>query len=136
MASGVSGMQPQAAEENSAEDARRSANHTLLQYHDPDVRLRGCTGKPGWRSSASPNLHPAGTLIFSGYEQIIPPRSPATRRARAQPARQDLVRLGRAGQCPSSRAPTRRAPNFAIVAKSAEAPEVADFVPWLKSEAS
>src|SRR5262249_51271731 len=79
---------------------------------------------------------PAGTLSFSGYEQIIPAavaghgvglgRSPLVK---------DLLASGELVAPFKSSADPARA-YYAVVSKSAEGrPEVAEFVAWLKQEA-
>src|SRR5919108_4129702 len=47
-------------------------NHTLLQYDDPDARHPWLHWKTWLEVARIPDLRPAGTLTFSGYEQIIP----------------------------------------------------------------
>jgi DNA-binding transcriptional LysR family regulator len=111
------------------------ARHVLLQYDDPDMRHPWLHWKTWLEVERLSDLRPAGTLVFSGYEQIIPAaleghgvalgRSPLVR---------DLIESGRLVAPFSSTADPARA-YFAIVSQSAAArPEVADFVAWLKSE--
>jgi LysR family transcriptional regulator, glycine cleavage system transcriptional activator len=110
--------------------------HTLLQYDDPDGRHPWLHWKTWLEVERIADLRPAGTLTFSGYEQIIPAaiaghgvalgRSPLTK---------DLIAAGDLVAPFKSSADPARA-YFAIVSKSAEGrPEVADFVSWLKAEA-
>ena len=47
-------------------------NHVLLQYDDPDVRHPWLHWKTWLEVERIADLRPAGTLTFSGYEQIIP----------------------------------------------------------------
>ncbi len=47
-------------------------NHSLLQYDDPDVRHPWLHWKTWLEVERIADLKPAGTLSFSGYEQIIP----------------------------------------------------------------
>src|ERR1700704_660841 len=47
-------------------------NHVLLQYHDPDVRHPWLHWNTWLEVASVSGLRPAGTLSFSGYEQIIP----------------------------------------------------------------
>src|SRR5688500_10913050 len=47
-------------------------NHVLLQYDDPDVRHPWLHWKTWLEVERIADLKPAGTLSFSGYEQIIP----------------------------------------------------------------
>ena len=47
-------------------------NHVLLQYDDPEVRHPWLHWKTWLEVERIADLRPAGTLSFSGYEQIIP----------------------------------------------------------------
>src|SRR3954468_4544709 len=47
-------------------------NHILLQYDDPDARHPWLHWKTWLEVERIADLRPAGTLSFSGYEQIIP----------------------------------------------------------------
>jgi LysR family transcriptional regulator, glycine cleavage system transcriptional activator len=47
-------------------------NHVLLHYDDPDVRHPWLHWKTWLEVERIADLKPAGTLSFSGYEQIIP----------------------------------------------------------------
>jgi LysR family transcriptional regulator, glycine cleavage system transcriptional activator len=112
-------------------------HHVLLQYDDPDGRHPWLHWRTWLEVERLSDLRPAGSLLFSGYEQIIPAaiagngvalgRSPLVREALASG---ELV------------APFRRSADparayFAIVSKtSAARPEVADFLAWLRSEAA
>ncbi len=82
------------------------------------------------------HLRPAGTLSFSGYEQIIPAAVAGHGVALGRtPLVKDLVSAGELLVPFKSSADPARA-YFAIVSKSAEGrPEVADFVAWLREEA-
>lgn len=112
-------------------------HHVLLQYDDPDGRHPWLHWRTWLEVERLTDLRPAGSLLFSGYEQIIPAaiagngvalgRSPLVREALASG---ELV------------APFRRSADparayFAIVSKTSSArPEVADFLAWLRSEAA
>ncbi|HLS84784.1 MAG TPA: LysR substrate-binding domain-containing protein, partial [Burkholderiales bacterium] len=48
------------------------ARHVLLQYDDPDIRHPWLHWKTWLEVAGIPELRPAGTLAFSGYDQIIP----------------------------------------------------------------
>ena len=111
-------------------------NHCLLHYDDPDVRHPWLHWKTWLEVAGIPDLRPAATLSFSGYEQIIPAavaghgvalgRSPLVR---------DLIDSKELVAPFSSTADPARA-YFAIVSPSAASrPEVAGFVAWLKEEA-
>ena len=115
-------------------DLRR---HILLQYDDPDGRHPWLHWKTWLEVERISDLRPAGTLSFSGYEQIIPAalaghgvalgRSPLVR---------GLLASGELVAPFKSQADPARA-YFAIVSKTAASrPEVAAFLEWLKSEAA
>src|SRR5258706_9207339 len=112
------------------------ANHVLLQYDDPDGRHPWLHWKTWLEVERIAHLRPAGTLSFSGYEQIIPAAVARHRVAlRRTPLVNDLVSAGELLVPFKSSADPARA-YFAIVSKSAEGrPEVADFVAWLREEA-
>jgi len=111
-------------------------HHVLLQYDDPEGRHPWLHWKTWLEIERLTDLRPAGSLVFSGYEQIIPAaiaghgvalgRSPLVREAIAAG---ELV-------APFKRSADPARAYFAIVSKnSAGRPEVADFVAWLKEEA-
>jgi LysR family glycine cleavage system transcriptional activator len=112
-------------------------HHVLLQYDDPEGRHPWLHWRTWLEIERLTDLRPAGSLLFSGYEQIIPAaiagngvalgRSPLVREALAAG---ELV------------APFRRSADparayFAIVSKNAAArPEVKAFLAWLRGEAA
>src|SRR3954467_4106833 len=111
-------------------------NHCLLQYSDPDGRHPWLHWKTWLEVAKIPDLRPASTLSFSGYDQIIPAavaghgvalgRSPLLKDL---PGAKELV-----GPVKSSAAPARA--YFAILSKNAIGrPDAVDFVDWLKEEA-
>jgi DNA-binding transcriptional LysR family regulator len=111
-------------------------HHVLLQYDDPDGRHPWLHWKTWLEIERLTDLRPAGKLVFSGYEQIIPSaiaghgvalgRSPLVRK---------LLATGELVAPFKSTADPARA-YYAIVSKnSAGRPEVAGFVAWLKEEA-
>jgi len=111
-------------------------HHVLLQYDDPDGRHPWLHWKTWLEVERLTDLRPAGSLVFSGYEQIIPAavggfgvalgRSPLVRKLLASG---ELV-------APFKRSADPARGYFAIVSKnSAGRPEVADFIAWLKEEA-
>ena len=126
-----------------AKDARRPLrepadlrHHVLLQYDDPEGRHPWLHWKTWLEIERLTDLRPAGSLAFSGYDQIIPAaiaghgvalgRSPLVREAIAAG---ELV-------APFKRSADPARAYYAIVSKnSAGRPEVADFVAWLKEEA-
>jgi len=112
-------------------------NHVLLQYDDPDVRHPWLHWKTWLEVERIADLKPAGTLSFSGYEQIIPAAVAGHGVALGRsPLVKDLIADGELVAPFKSQADPARA-YFAIVAKNAAArPEVAAFVEWLKTEAA
>ena len=111
-------------------------HHVLLQYDDPDGRHPWMHWKTWLEIERLADLRPAGSLVFSGYEQIIPAaiagygvalgRSPLVREAIAAG---ELV-------APFKRSADPARAYYVILSKhSAGRPEVADFVNWLKEEA-
>ena len=110
-------------------------HHVLLQYDDPDGRHPWMHWKTWLEVERLADLRPAGSLSFSGYDQIIPAavagngvalgRSPLVRKLIASG---ELV-------APFKRSADPARAYYAIVSKnSAGRPEVADFIAWLKEE--
>src|SRR5688572_17705806 len=112
-------------------------NHVLLSYDDPDVRHPWLHWKTWLEVERLVDLKPAGTLSFSGYEQIIPAAVAGHGVALGRsPLVKNLLDSGELVAPFKSQADPARA-YFAIVSKSsAGRPEVADFVEWLKAEAA
>src|SRR5205814_1884156 len=112
-------------------------NHCLLQYDDPDARHPWLHWKTWLEVAGIPDLKPAGTLSFSGYEQIIPAAVAGHGVALGRsPLVKDLLAEKQLVAPFSSSADPARA-YFAIISKSsAGRPEVADFVAWLKQESA
>jgi LysR family transcriptional regulator, glycine cleavage system transcriptional activator len=111
------------------------ARHVLLQYDDPDGRHPWLHWKTWLEVERLTDLRPAGTLIFSGYEQIIPAAVAGHGVALGRsPLVKDLIASGELVAPFKSTADPARA-YFVIATKAAEGrPEVADFIAWLKSE--
>jgi len=112
-------------------------HHVLLQYDDPEGRHPWLHWRTWLEVERLTDLRPAGSLLFSGYEQIIPAaiagngvalgRSPLVREALASG---ELV-------APFSRSADPARAYFAIVSQNAAArPEVKEFLAWLRSEAA
>lgn len=112
-------------------------HHVLLQYDDPDGRHPWLHWKTWLEVAGIADLRPAGSLSFSGYEQIIPAalaghgvalgRTPLVRDLLAS---KELV-----APFKSSADPARA--YFAIVSRRAEGrPEVRDFLAWLRDTAA
>lgn len=112
-------------------------HHVLLQYDDPDARHPWLHWKTWLEVERIADLRPAGTLSFSGYEQIIPAAVAGHGVALGRsPLVKDLLASGELVAPFKSQADPARA-YFAIVSKSAEGrPEVAGFVAWLREEAN
>jgi LysR family glycine cleavage system transcriptional activator len=112
-------------------------HHTLLQYDDPEVRHPWLHWKTWLEVAGIADLRPAGTLSFSGYEQIIPAAVAGHGVALGRsPLVQDLLAAKELVAPFKSAADPARA-YFAIVSTNAVGrPEVNDFVEWLKQEAS
>lgn len=112
------------------------AHHVLLQYDDPEHRHPWLRWKPWLEVAGVPDLRPAGTLIFSGYEQIIPAALEGHGVALGRsPLVAELIRSGRLVAPFASAAEPARAYFVIVSASAADRPEVADFVAWLKTEA-
>jgi DNA-binding transcriptional LysR family regulator len=112
-------------------------HHTLLQYDDPETRHPWLHWKTWFEVAGIADLRPAGTLTFSGYEQIIPAAVAGHGVALGRtPLVKDLLASKELVAPFKSSADPARA-YFAIVSKNAEGrPEVADFVAWLKEESA
>ena len=111
-------------------------HHVLLQYDDPDGRHPWMHWKTWLEIERLTDLRPAGSLSFSGYDQIIPAciaghgvalgRSPLVRK---------MITSGEL-VAPFKRTADLARAYYAVVSKtSAGRPEVADFVAWLRDEA-
>src|SRR4051812_9378675 len=111
-------------------------NHILLQYDDPDGRHPWLHWKTWLEVERIADLRPAGTLSFSGYEQIIPAAVAGHGVGLGRtPLVKDLLASGELVAPFKSSADPARA-YYAVVSKSAEGrPEVVEFVAWLKQEA-
>jgi DNA-binding transcriptional LysR family regulator len=112
-------------------------HHCLLQYDDPDGRHPWLHWKTWLEVERIADLRPAGTLSFSGYEQIIPAALAGHGVALGRsPLVKDLLASGDLAAPFKSSADPARA-YYAIVAKNALGrPEVTEFVSWLKHEAA
>jgi LysR family glycine cleavage system transcriptional activator len=110
--------------------------HCLLQYDDPEGRHPWLHWKTWLEVERIADLRPAGTLSFSGYEQIIPAAVAGHGVGLGRtPLVKDLLASGELVAPFKSSADPARA-YYAVVSKSAERrAEVAEFVAWLKQEA-
>src|SRR5712691_13026127 len=113
------------------------ARHVLLQYDDPDGRHPWLHWKTWLEVEGIADLKPAGTLSFSGYEQIIPAALAGHGVALGRsPLVKNLLSAGDLVAPFKSKADPARA-YFVIVSKSAAGRrEVVEFVSWLKAEAA
>jgi DNA-binding transcriptional LysR family regulator len=111
-------------------------HHCLLQYDDPEGRHPWLHWKTWLEVERIADLRPAGTLSFSGYEQIIPAAIAGHGVALGRsPLVKNLLASGELVAPFKSSADPARA-YFAVVSKSAGGrPEVSEFVDWLKQEA-
>ena len=113
-------------------------NHVLLQYDDPDGRHPWLHWKTWLEVERIADLKPAGTLSFSGYEQIIPAAIAGHGVALGRsPLVKDLIAAGEL-VAPFKRArPTRRAPTSRSCRRTPRAARKSTaFVEWLKTEAA
>ena len=127
---------PKLLKKNPLEKPADLRNHVLLQYDDPDVRHPWLHWRTWLEVEGIAELRPAGSLSFSGYEQIIPAAVAGHGVALGRsPLVKDLIAEGRLVAPFKSQADPARG-YFAIVSRNAAArPEVAAFLEWLKAEA-
>jgi DNA-binding transcriptional LysR family regulator len=113
------------------------ANHVLLQYDDPDARHPWLHWKTWLEVAGIADLRPAGTLSFSGYEQIIPAAVAGHGVALGRtPLVKDLLASKELVAPFKSSADPARA-YFAIVSRRAAGrPEVTGFIEWLQQTAN
>jgi DNA-binding transcriptional LysR family regulator len=110
--------------------------HCLLQYSDPDGHHPWLHWKTWLEVAGIPDLRPASTLSFSGYEQIIPAAVAGHGVALGRsPLLKDLLAAKElVAPFKGSADPARS--YFAIVSRNATGrAEAVDFVEWLKEEA-
>jgi LysR family transcriptional regulator, glycine cleavage system transcriptional activator len=111
-------------------------HHCLLVYSDPDGRHPWLHWKTWLEVAGIADLRPAGTLSFSGYEQIIPAAVAGHGVALGRsPLLKDLLAAKElVAPFKGSADPARS--YFAIVSRNAAGrAEAVDFVEWLKEEA-
>ena len=128
---------PKLLKKNPLREPADLKNHCLLVYDDPDARHPWLHWKTWLEVAGIPELRPAGTLSFSGFEQIIPAAVAGHGVALGRsPLVKDLLATKELVAPFKTSADPARA-YFAITAKSAAGrPEVAGFVEWLKEEAA
>jgi len=112
-------------------------HHILLQYDDPDGRHPWLHWKTWLEIEGLADLRPAGRLLFSGYEQIIPAAVAGHGVALGRtPLVRDLISAGDL-VVPFERSADPARAYFVIVAPGAGArSEVSAFVSWLRGEAA
>ena len=118
-------------------EPRDLRHHCLLQYDDPEGRHPWLHWKTWLEVERVADLRSAGTLSFSGYEQIIPAALAGHGVALGRtPLVKDLVASGELVAPFKSSADPARA-YYAVVSKTAEGrTEVDEFVAWLRHEAA
>ncbi|HEX2197036.1 MAG TPA: transcriptional regulator GcvA [Burkholderiales bacterium] len=110
-------------------------HHVLLQYDDPDGRHPWLHWKTWLEVERIAELRPAGTLSFSGYEQIIPAAVAGHGVALGRsPLVMDLLASGDLVAPFRSTADPARA-YYAILSTSASK-DASAFLHWLKEEAA
>ena len=111
-------------------------NHCLLQYSDPEGRHPWLSWKTWLEVAKVPDLRPASTLSFSGYDQIIPAAVAGHGVALGRiPLLRDLLASKELVAPFKNSADPARA-YFAMLSKTAAGrAEATDFVEWLKEEA-
>ena len=112
-------------------------NHVLLQYDDPDGRHPWLHWKTWLEVAGIADLRPAGSLSFSGYEQIIPAAlaGHGVALGRTPLVRDLLASKALVAPFKSSADPARA--YFAIVSRRAEGRrEVKAFLEWLRETAA
>lgn len=112
-------------------------HHVLLQYDDPDGRHPWVHWRTWLEVERLTELKPAGSLLFSGYDQIIPAAIAGHGVALGRtPLVQGAIESGELVEPFERRADPARA-YFAIVSPHAAGRrEVDEFLGWLKGEAA
>lgn len=128
---------PALLEKNPLRKPQDLRHHVLLQYDDPEGRHPWLHWKTWLEVERIADLRPAGSLSFSGYEQIIPAAIAGHGVALGRtPLVKDLLASGQLVAPFKSSADPARA-YYAIVApRAAGRSEVRAFVDWLKQEAA
>jgi DNA-binding transcriptional LysR family regulator len=111
-------------------------HHVLLQYDDPDGRHPWLHWRTWLEVERLTELRPAGSLVFSGYEQIIPAAIAGHGVALGRsPLVAELISSGEL-VAPFKRSAEVARAYFAIVSpNTAGRAEVAEFIAWLRKEA-
>jgi LysR family glycine cleavage system transcriptional activator len=128
---------PKLLKRNGLREPKDLKNHILLQYDDPDGRHPWLHWKTWLEVAGVADLKPAGSLSFSGFEQIIPAAAAGHGVALGRtPLVKDLLATRELVAPFKTIADPARA-YFAIVSgRAAGRPEVGEFVEWLKGTAA
>jgi LysR family transcriptional regulator, glycine cleavage system transcriptional activator len=112
-------------------------HHILLHYDDPDTRHPWLHWRTWLEVERIADLKPAGTLSFSGFEQIIPAAVQGHGVALGRsPLVKNLLDSGELVAPFKSQADPARG-YYAVVSRhAADRPDVKAFVAWLKAEAA
>lgn len=112
-------------------------HHVLLQYDDPEGYAPWLNWKSWFELVGVPDLRPAGSILLSGYEHIIPAAIAGQGVALGRsPLVRELIDAGTLF-APFPRASESSRAYFVQTSKNAaERPEVDDFVKWLRAEAA
>lgn len=119
------------------EQPRDLKHHVLLQYDDPEARHPWLHWKTWLEVAGIPDLRPAGTLSFSGYEQIIPAAIAGHGVALGRsPLVKDLLASGELVAPLEGSADPARAYFVIVSAHAVGRREVDGFVAWLREVAA
>jgi LysR family transcriptional regulator, glycine cleavage system transcriptional activator len=112
-------------------------HHVLLQYDDPDGYAPWLSWKSWLELFGLADLRPAGSILLSGYEHIIPAAIAGQGVALGRsPLVRELIAAGTL-VAPFPRTSESSRAYFAVVSENAAGrAEVDAFVKWLKSEAA
>ena len=112
-------------------------NHVLLQYDDPEGYAPWLNWKSWLELFGLADLRPAGSILLSGYEHIIPAAIAGQGVALGRsPLVRELIAAGTL-VAPFPRTSESSRAYFAVVSENAVGrAEVDDFVEWLKNEAA
>ncbi len=112
-------------------------NHVLLQYDDPEGYAPWLNWKSWLELFGLADLRPAGSILLSGYEHIIPAAIAGQGVALGRsPLVRELIDAGTL-VAPFPRASESSRAYFAVVSQNAEGrAEVDDFLSWLHAEAA
>jgi DNA-binding transcriptional LysR family regulator len=112
-------------------------HHVLLQYDDPEGYAPWLNWKSWLELFGLADLRPAGSILLSGYEHIIPAAIAGQGVALGRsPLVRELIAAGTL-VAPFPRTSESSRAYFAVVSQTAaDRAEVDDFVKWLKDEAA